>query len=98
MKQSVRIEYDFKKLRFSVSKCERSAGCLLHKASDIRGEKMDWVDKLLHKLNAEEKRKEYDDRITNMTKEEFDKFSEWFHNLSDDEKFYIYFIERAMRL
>jgi hypothetical protein len=59
---------------------------------------MDWVDELLRKLNAKEKREEYDERIAKMTREEFEKFSEWFHNLSDDEKFYIYFIERAMRL
>jgi hypothetical protein len=58
---------------------------------------MDWADELLHRLNAAERRKEYDQRIANMTKEEFRQFSEWFHNLSEDEKFYIYFIERAMR-
>ncbi len=59
---------------------------------------MDWADELLRKLNAKERRSEYDNRITNMTKEDFEKFSEWFHNLSEDEKFYVYFIERAMRL
>jgi nicotinamide riboside kinase len=59
---------------------------------------MDWVDDLLRKLNAEEKRKEYDERIANMTREDFEEFSNWLHNLSEEEKFYIYFIERAMRL
>jgi hypothetical protein len=59
---------------------------------------MDWADELLRKLNARERRNEYDQRIANMTKEDFDRFSEWFHNLSEDEKFYVYFIERAMRL
>jgi len=59
---------------------------------------MDWADKLLRKLNAQERRNEYDTRIANMTEEDFSKFSEWFHNLSEDEKFYVYFIERAMRL
>jgi hypothetical protein len=63
------------------------------------GEKqMDWADELLRKLNAQERRNEYDTRIANMTEEDFKKFSEWFHNLSEDEKFYVYFIERAMRL
>jgi hypothetical protein len=59
---------------------------------------MDWTEQLLRKLNAEEKRNEYDNRIACMTKEDFERFSEWFHNLSEDEKFYVYFIERAMRL
>jgi hypothetical protein len=59
---------------------------------------MDWTDELLRKLNAEERRKEYDYRIAHMTKQEFAQFTEWFHKLSDDEKFYIYFIERAMRM
>ena len=59
---------------------------------------MDWADELLRKLNAQERRNEYDTRIANMTEEDFAKFSEWFHNLSEDEKFYVYFIERAMRL
>lgn len=59
---------------------------------------MDWADELLRKLNAQERRNEYDTRIANMTEEDFEKFSEWFHNLSEDEKFYVYFIERAMRL
>ena len=59
---------------------------------------MDWTEHLLHKLNAEESRNEYDNRIANMTKQDFEKFSEWFRDLSEDEKFYVYFIERAMRL
>ena len=59
---------------------------------------MDWADELLRKLNAQERRNEYDTRIAHMTEEDFKKFSEWFHNLSEDEKFYVYFIERAMRL
>jgi L-amino acid N-acyltransferase YncA len=59
---------------------------------------MDWTEQLLRKLNAEEKRNEYDNRIASMTKQDFEEFSEWFHSLSEDEKFYVYFIERAMRL
>jgi hypothetical protein len=59
---------------------------------------MDWADQLLNKWNRKERRNEYDLRIANMTKEDFEKFTEWFHNLSEDEMFYIYFIERAMRL
>jgi hypothetical protein len=59
---------------------------------------MDWADQLLNRWNREERRKDYDQRIANMTKEDFEKFAEWFHNLSEDEMFYIYFIERAMRL
>jgi hypothetical protein len=59
---------------------------------------MDWADELLRKMNARERREEYDARIAKMTKEDFNKFSAWFHNLSEDEKFYVYFIERAMRL